>query len=176
MDKPPRSTVAVGAAVFDAFERVLLIRRAKKPAFGLWSIPGGKQDPGETLVQCCRRETFEETGIEIEPGPIVALAERMNGDFHYVIVDFAATLKDQGNANPKPATDVSDARWVALADLKHYPLVEGLERVIRIARESLQTGKSVGLIDVDRNGRDFLPGLYSQPKLDEAGKLRPKRR
>lgn len=176
MDKPPRPAIAVGAVVFDAFERVLLIRRGKQPGLGLWSIPGGKQDRGETLVQCCRRETFEETGIEIESGPIIALVERMIGDFHYVIVDFVATLKDLENATPKPATDVSDARWVALTDLKHYPLVEGLERVIRIARERLRTGISVGLIDVDGNGRDFLPYLHSEPKSDEAGKSRPKRR
>jgi len=155
--RPPRSAVGVGAVVFDASERVLLIRRAKEPAFGLWSIPGGQQEPGETLVQCCRRETLEETGIEIDPGPVIALVERMIGDFHYVIVDFVATPKAPDGPAPNPATDVSDACWVALADLNRYALVEGLERVIRIARESLRSGFAVGLIDADGVGRDFLP-------------------
>jgi 8-oxo-dGTP diphosphatase len=157
--EPPRSAIGVGAVVFDASERVLLIRRGKQPALGLWSLPGGKQEPGETLVQSCRREIMEETGIEIELGPVIAVVERMIGEYHYVIVDFVATLKYPDSPAPNPATDVSDARWVTLAELAQYPLVEGLERVIRIARESLRAGFAIGLIDTDGNGRDFLPNL-----------------
>jgi 8-oxo-dGTP diphosphatase len=158
--RPPHSAIGVGAVVFDASERILLIRRGKEPAFGLWSIPGGQQEPGETLMQCCRREILEETGVEIELGPVIALVERIIEGYHYVIVDFVATPKDPNGPAPNPATDVSDARWVVLAELTHYPLVEGLERVIRIAYESLRSGFAVGLIDADGNGRDFLPTLY----------------
>ncbi|HYE34998.1 NUDIX hydrolase [Methylocaldum sp.] len=157
--RPPEPAVGVGAIVFDASERVLLIRRGKEPAFGLWSIPGGRQEPGETLIQCCRREVLEETGIEIEPGPIVALVERIVSNFHYIIIDFVAVPKDPDGPDPNPATDVSDALWVALTDLNRYPLVEGLERVIRIARESSRSGFAVGLVDADGIGRDFLPNL-----------------
>lgn len=54
---------AVAVFVFDAQDRVLLIRRAKDPAAGKWAPPGGFVDAGETLEQAAVREVFEETGV-----------------------------------------------------------------------------------------------------------------
>jgi 8-oxo-dGTP diphosphatase len=156
---PPEPAVGVGALVFDPKGRVLLVRRGKPPALGLWSVPGGRLESGETLVGCCAREVFEETGIEVEPGPIMAVAERMAEGFHYVIVDFLAAPKSSAASEPVPATDVSDARWVDPAELAAYTLVEGLRDVIRAARTSLDAGFTLGLGDADGVGRLFLPGI-----------------
>jgi 8-oxo-dGTP diphosphatase len=153
----PEPAVGVGAVVFDALDRVLLIRRGKAPALGWWSLPGGRLEPGETLVRCCRREVLEEVGIEIEVGPIVAVVERVTEGFHYVIVDFVAVPADSGSPPVVPASDVSEARWVPLAELSGYALVEGLERVIHRAFAGLRAGSGAGLVDADGNGRDFLP-------------------
>ena len=151
---PPKPAIGVGAVVFDAQGRVLLIRRDQPPARGLWSLPGGRQESGETLRECCQREILEETGLLIEPGPVVALAERRIEGFHYVIVDFLAEARLSGASEPIPASDVSDARWVEFAALEGFPLVEGLREVIRAARGCRDAG---GLADLDGTGRWYLP-------------------
>ena len=155
---PPVPAIGVGAVVFDSRGRVLLIRRGQPPARGWWSLPGGRQEAGETLRGCCAREVLEETGLDIEPGPIVALAERRIEGFHYVIVDFLAELNfPVPPPEPVPATDVSAARWVALAELEGYALVEGLREVIGAAWAGREAGGISGLVDVGGMGRLFLP-------------------
>ncbi|CAL1240967.1 NUDIX hydrolase [Candidatus Methylocalor cossyra] len=149
----PEPAIGVGALVFDDRGRILLIRRDQEPAVGLWSLPGGRLEPGESLVQCCVREVREETGLTVRPGPIVAVVERRIDPFHYVIVDFLATLAQPGSPPPVPASDASEARWVALPELVRYPLAEGVERVIRAAA-GMPPG--LGLVDPDGSGRDFL--------------------
>jgi ADP-ribose pyrophosphatase YjhB (NUDIX family) len=150
---PPQPAVGVGAVVFDPEGRVLLIRRGQPPSRGLWSLPGGRQEAGESLCECCRREILEETGIAVEPGPVVALAERRAEGFHYVIVDFLAEVR--AAAPPAPASDVSDARWVALAELEGYALVQDLAEVIHRAWDCRNAGG--GLAEADGAGRLFLP-------------------
>lgn len=154
----PRPAIGVGAVVFDDERRVLLIRRAQAPALGLWSVPGGRLEAGESLRECCRREVMEETGIAVEPGPIVAVAERIRSGFHYVIVDFAATLKVSPAPEPMPATDASAACWVGLDDLDGYELVEGLADVIRSALASREQDWGLGLRDRAGRGKDYLAG------------------
>src|SRR2546423_1562523 len=56
--------VAVGAFVFDS-ERVLVVERAKPPGEGLWTVPGGRLERGETLAQAVAREVREETGLVV---------------------------------------------------------------------------------------------------------------
>jgi len=70
---------AVGAFIFDG-DRVLVIQRGKPPGAGLWSIPGGKLEPNETLAQAVAREVREETGLVVEVGPLAAVVERMGDD------------------------------------------------------------------------------------------------
>jgi len=65
----PRPEVAVGAIAVDA-ERLLLVRRGHGPAAGLWSVPGGRVEPGEMLVEAVVRELAEETGFT--PADLVA--------------------------------------------------------------------------------------------------------
>ena len=57
-----RPEVAVGAIAVDA-GRLLLVRRGHGPAAGLWSVPGGRVEPGEMLVEAVVRELAEETGL-----------------------------------------------------------------------------------------------------------------
>jgi mutator protein MutT len=115
--------VGVGAvAVHD--DRLLLIRRGRGPAQGFWSVPGGRVDPGETLAEAVVRELAEETGLEGVCGDFLGWVERIDADYHFVILDFFVTILDPGG--PVPGDDAAEVAWVPLADVAERPLVEGL--------------------------------------------------
>jgi ADP-ribose pyrophosphatase len=111
--------VGVGAIVFRE-GKILLVKRARDPGRGLWAIPGGRLEYGETLQQATEREILEETGITIragEPYYTFDLIERDESGgirFHYVIVDLLAEYvagELQGN------DEVEDLRWVGPEEL-----------------------------------------------------------
>jgi ADP-ribose pyrophosphatase YjhB (NUDIX family) len=126
----PRPTVAVGAFVLDG-ERVLLIRRGRPPGEGLWSVPGGKLEPGETLAQAVAREVREETGLVVEVGPLACVVERMGDGYHFVILDYLARVI---GGSLTAATDAAAARFVDDAELASLPTTEGLLDALTRAR------------------------------------------
>lgn len=152
----PIPTIGVGGVLFNRYWQVLLIKRNQAPAQGLWSIPGGRHEPGETLAEACRREFQEETNIEIEVKNIIAVVERRLEGFHYVIIDFLVQLIDENNAIPFARSDVSDAQWVNLDDLTRYELVVGLKEIILRASESIVQHRNDGLQTVNKTGTDFI--------------------
>ncbi len=158
MSISPRPAIGVSAIVFDDCERVLLVRRGRPPAQGLWHAPGGKLEAGESLVEGCRREVREETGLEVAIGPIMAVVERRQEGFHYLIVDFLARLTDPRQAEARPADDVTAAAWVAEEELDDYSVAEGLLPILERARLA-HRGEPLGLVDVRGDGTDFIPVL-----------------
>src|SRR6478736_247546 len=84
--------VAVGAFVFDAENRVLLVERGRPPGVGLWTVPGGKLEYNETLAQAVAREVREETGLVVEVGTLACVVERTGEDYHFVILDYFARV------------------------------------------------------------------------------------
>lgn len=115
--------VAVGAvAVRDG--SILLIRRGQPPSEGRWSLPGGRVEWGESLAEAVAREVLEETGVEVAVEGLAGVVERRYlPDFHYVILDYHVTA---GGGRPRPGGDVTDARWVPLAELAALPLADRL--------------------------------------------------
>lgn len=115
--------VGVGAVVVD-HDRLLLVKRGRAPQAGVWSVPGGKVEHGELLMEAVLRELHEETGLEGVCGPLLGWAERIDDEGHYVLLDFEVTLV--GSDQPVAGDDALDVAWVDLHDVAELHLVDGL--------------------------------------------------
>jgi mutator protein MutT len=132
---PPRPVIGVGAVILDG-DRVLLIKRAHEPLKGEWSLPGGGVELGETLERAVAREVQEETGLDVEVGPIVDVLDRIANDsdgrveHHFVLVDFVCRPAGSGPWTLASASDADAAEWVALDALGRYGVADVTVRVI----------------------------------------------
>jgi ADP-ribose pyrophosphatase YjhB (NUDIX family) len=114
----------VGAIVHDAGGRLLVIRRGHPPGEGLWSLPGGRVEAGESDAAAVARELAEETGLRVEAGRLVGRFERPGASgVTYDIYDYAATVT---GGTLVAGDDASDARWTALEELRGLPTTDGL--------------------------------------------------
>lgn len=125
-----RLTVPCVGAVVVHRGRLLLVQRGHEPGRGLWSVPGGRLEPGETTSAGCAREVLEETGLPVVPGRLVGRVERdAPAGGVYVIDDLdaevapGARLDDDGLPLVTPGDDADDACWASRADLDRLPLV-----------------------------------------------------
>jgi 8-oxo-dGTP diphosphatase len=101
----------VGGIVTDTDGRLLLIQRGKEPALGCWSVPGGRVEWDETLVEAAAREVLEETGLKVVVGDLVGTVERDAPDGSvYVIYDFACT-PDGDPSRVVAGSDADDVGW-----------------------------------------------------------------
>ena len=136
---PARPYVAVSAAVFRD-GRVLIVRRARSPAAGLHTLPGGVVELGETLAEAAVREVREETGLEIEPLALVGyrevIARDANGrvERHFVILPFAARWR-AGEITLN--AELAEARWLVPAELSDLATTEGLAEILGTAWEKV---------------------------------------
>lgn len=134
---PERPLVGVGVVVCKG-DQVLLVRRAKAPRRGQWSLPGGAQKLGETVRQAAIREVREETGLEVALTTLLDAVDSISRDaagrvhYHYTLVDFAAEWRA---GEPTAGGDAAEARWVARGDLDRYELWEETVRVIGLSAE-----------------------------------------
>jgi ADP-ribose pyrophosphatase YjhB (NUDIX family) len=114
----------VGAIVKDERGRLLLIKRGHEPGKGLWSLPGGRVEPGEKDTEALVREMREETGLAVEPGLLVGQVQRPGLDGAVLdIRDYAATVT---GGTLQAGDDAADVRWVTVAGLTVMPMTEGL--------------------------------------------------
>ena len=124
MSPPSRPETSVGAVVVHD-RRLLLIERGRGPARGLWSVPGGRVEWGETLAQAIEREVAEETGLRVACGPFIGFVERIGAASHYVILDFWAEVIGD-DVSLRSGDDASDAAWIPLDLLHTVELVDGM--------------------------------------------------
>lgn len=123
-----RRIECVGAIVTDPTGRLLLVRRGREPSAGLWSIPGGKVEPGEALVEATRREVREETALEVVVGEYVGTVERpAPGGDTFVIHDYRAGAAQHADpAAVQAGDDAAEVGWFTPAEVRALACVPGL--------------------------------------------------
>jgi ADP-ribose pyrophosphatase YjhB (NUDIX family) len=132
---PDRPFLAVSAAIIRE-NRVLLVRRARPPAEGLYTLPGGVVEAGETLVEAVTREIREETALTIEPVALAGHREFIVRDAgqrierHFVILSFAARWI---SGEPQLNDELAEARWLFPAEIAGLATTEGLGKIVAAA-------------------------------------------
>src|ERR1700692_2092955 len=132
---PPQ--LAVSAAIFRD-DRILLVRRARSPAKGFYSLPGGRVEFGETLHAALHREVDEETALKIDIVGLAGWREVVPGTAgggHYLIMSFAARWRA---GEPVLNDELDDFTWLAPDALGDLKVTDGLQEVIRAARDLLR--------------------------------------
>lgn len=136
---PDAPRVGVGVVVLRG-DAVLLVRRGQAPALGAWSLPGGRQELGETAEAAGRRELLEETGLTVGPMMLAGHVDSIHRDtegcvqYHYTILDFAA-LYAGGEA--RAGDDVTEIAWARGDEFDVYDLWHEARRIIAAARRLL---------------------------------------
>lgn len=138
-------------------DAVLLVRRANEPFRGSWGLPGGAVELGETVVEALRREVREETGLEIEVGPLVRYKDAIGRDpdsreirHHYVVLFFLAYPV---GGRLRAASDAAEVRWVPRGRLEELQLVPDAAEIVDAAWRL-----RAGTTGPDRPPSDRLPG------------------
>jgi len=136
---PNRPFLAVSAAIFRD-GKVLVVRRARKPALNLYTMPGGVVEAGELLVDAVKREVREETALEIEPVALAGHREAVMRDRegkverHFVILCFAARWV---SGEPVLNEELDDARWLTPSELSGLRTTDGLAEIVADAAKIL---------------------------------------
>ncbi len=133
---PNRPLIGVGVVVWKG-EKILLIRRGKLPMRGRWSLPGGRQELGETVRETAVREVREETAVDIRVGGLIEVLDAIHREkdgtvsMQYTLVDFDAEWL---SGDLEAGDDADRAEWVNVDDLSGYDLWEETLRVIALSR------------------------------------------
>ncbi|MGA7808014.1 NUDIX hydrolase [Bradyrhizobium sp.] len=133
---PAYPQLAVSAAIFRD-GRILLARRARSPARGFYSLPGGRVEFGEPLLTALHREVDEETGLKIDIIGLAGWREVLpapSGGGHYLIMSFAARWIA---GEPVVNQELDDFRWLPPGEFGNLNLTGGLPEVIEAARRLL---------------------------------------
>lgn len=134
--QPLHPQLAVSAAIFRD-DQILLVRRARSPGKGLYSLPGGRVEFGESLHAALHREVDEETGLKIEIIGLAGWREVLpgaGGGGHYLIMSFASRWI--GN-EPVLNDEHDDFKWLAPDAIGDLGVTGGLQEVIQSAQRLL---------------------------------------
>ncbi len=129
---PPCPLIGVGALVVDK-DKILVVLRENEPGKGLWSVPGGVLELGETTLEGAKREIREETGVEAEFDRLLDVVDSITRDekgvicYHYVLIEF---LGHPVGGRLAAASDVRETLWVDLENLGNLKTTRTLRRLV----------------------------------------------
>lgn len=132
---PDRPYLAVSAAIIRD-GRILIVRRGRAPALGVYTLPGGVVEAGETLIEAAAREVLEETGLVVAPHTLLGHREVVRRDAagrverHFVILPFAARYL---GGEPVLNEELTEAHWLVPADLAGLTTTDGLAEIVAAA-------------------------------------------
>lgn len=104
--------VPVAACIIEFDGRIVLVRRRYDPGRGGWAFPAGYVDADETVQDAARREAREETGLDVELGPVVDVRSFFDADRSGVVIFFRVRAR---GGEPSPGDD-ADAVWLVRPD------------------------------------------------------------
>jgi 8-oxo-dGTP diphosphatase len=140
---PQRPFLAVSAAIVRD-GKILVVRRARPPANGLYTLPGGVVEVGETLTDAVVREVREETSLAVEPVALAGFRETVVRDGsdrvqrHFVILCFAARWRA---GEPVLNEELSEAHWLDPAELAGLATTPGLADIVEAALERIEDAR-----------------------------------
>lgn len=126
--------VGVGALIWRVDTgQVLLVQRGREPNLGLWALPGGLVEIGETLAGALVREVAEETGLSVRPGPLIDTFEPIVRDdegrvrFHYIVLDYLVYWE---SGEPRAGDDADAVGWFAPSALDALPMAPATRAMV----------------------------------------------
>jgi 8-oxo-dGTP diphosphatase len=137
---PTQPVVGVGAIILRE-GKILLEKRGNEPARGQWTIPGGVVEVGESLEAAVKRETREETGLEVNAASLIDVVDQVHLDkagkieYHYIIIDYIVRAAGE----PKASSDAAELKWVPLDEVEGYDLTPSFLRFFVKNKNKLET-------------------------------------
>ncbi len=123
----PDSPLPAVGAVVRREDRILMVKRGQPPHAGLWSVPGGAVEEGETVEEAAVREAHEECSVEVGPIQVIHMSDLIERDdrglvrFHYVLIDVECRYV---SGEVVPGSDADNAAWIPLRELHEYDVSE----------------------------------------------------
>ena len=133
----PRAPIPSAHAIVQRGDKILLVRRARPPSQGRWSVPGGVIELGETIGKAAEREVREECGVEIKAGTAVDVGDMIVRDrrgrvqFHYVVIYVQARY---ASGEASPASDAAELCWARYEELEGLDMHAAARHAIRRVR------------------------------------------
>jgi mutator protein MutT len=131
--KYPKHPIPGVASITVKDDHILLTVRGNEPSKGMWGLPGGVVEIGETRVEALIREVYEETNIIVEPIKLLTVFDSINRDksenvrYHYILFEYLCKFV---SGKIKPGDDAPEARWISIHDLDSIRIMPSTRKFI----------------------------------------------